>query len=232
MTSTSGLGASNNAENTPQSRSCRKCNQRKTRCNKTQPCTSCVKLGIECIFPPPGRAPPRKKRALKGDLLSKVKSLEQKVRELENERNSSQSDASPFDEDASINTSPRHLIARSERASEPTASTEPGFNAHSGQFAVEDSSSRYVSHEALASFRDEVSTIASPTWSSTNYQARLERKASLPIQSQHVHTTMERLRGPIRIHFHSDIGLRLTHFVTCIQHPSSIRSCGVRMSQM
>lgn len=60
----------------PQTRSCQKCNQRKTRCSKTIPCTSCVKLGMECVFPPPGRAPRRKKRALKAELVSRVQDLE------------------------------------------------------------------------------------------------------------------------------------------------------------
>lgn len=193
MASTSGTSAPNIAEGTTRSRSCQKCYQRKTRCSKTQPCTSCVKLGIECIFPPPGRAPRRRKRALKAELVTKVKSLEQKIRELEDERNSPQSDASPYDKERSINTNRRHLIARPQHASRSTASAEGELKVHSGQLVVEDGSSRYVSHEALACFRTEVSTIASPTWSSTNRQARLEHKASMSFQLQQNLTMIDRL---------------------------------------
>ncbi|CAG8070395.1 unnamed protein product [Penicillium salamii] len=63
-------------------RSCQKCNQRKTRCSRTLPCTSCVKLGVECIFPPPGRAPRKRKRALKAELVSRVKYLEHRLHDL------------------------------------------------------------------------------------------------------------------------------------------------------
>ncbi|KAL4886412.1 fungal-specific transcription factor domain-containing protein [Aspergillus karnatakaensis] len=64
-----------------QTRSCLKCNQRKTRCSRSQPCASCVKLGIDCVFPPPGPVPRRRKRALKAELVSRVKVLEQKLEE-------------------------------------------------------------------------------------------------------------------------------------------------------
>lgn len=39
-------------------RSCTSCRRRKVRCNKETPCFNCVKNGVPCIFPPPGRARP------------------------------------------------------------------------------------------------------------------------------------------------------------------------------
>ncbi|KAJ5371410.1 C6 transcription factor [Penicillium cataractarum] len=160
MTGTSGPSASNITEISTQTRSCQKCNQRKTRCSKTRPCTSCVKLGIECIFPPPGRAPRRKKRALKAELVSKVKSLEQKVRELEDERNSPQSDPGVHEEPSSIESNARPSVARTQQASRPPVLARDELEGRFGKLVVEEGSSRYVSHEALASFRTEYGKIS------------------------------------------------------------------------
>jgi hypothetical protein len=233
MTSTSGPNASVNAEVTTQARSCQKCNQRKTRCSKTQPCTSCVKLGIECIFPPPGRAPRRKKRALKAELVSKVKSLEQKVRELADERNSPQSDAGANNEEASTRTIPQPLTAHAQHANHPTTSVGDHLEGRFGQLMVDGDSSRYVNHEALASFRTDVSLIMLfSTSSSTNGTARLARRASPPFQTHQNLMMLDQPEETIQIHSYSDIGLWLTHSVTCIQRPSSARHCGVHMRRM
>lgn len=62
-------------------RSCYLCNRKKIRCSKTAPCTHCVRLGLDCVFPGPGRAPRRKKRPLKAELVSRLKSLEQELTE-------------------------------------------------------------------------------------------------------------------------------------------------------
>lgn len=63
-------------------------------------------------LPTARRAPRRKKRALKAELVSKVKALEEKVRELEDGKNSSHSDADPSHEEAPVNTKlePRYLV--------------------------------------------------------------------------------------------------------------------------
>ncbi|CAK41409.1 uncharacterized protein BO96DRAFT_482510 [Aspergillus niger CBS 101883] len=63
-------------------RSCRRCSQKKIRCDKSQPCASCIKSASECIFPGPGRAQRRKKRPLKAQLVSRLKSLEKEVQVL------------------------------------------------------------------------------------------------------------------------------------------------------
>ncbi|KAJ6028742.1 hypothetical protein N7540_004318 [Penicillium herquei] len=75
--------AANSGHSIP-SRSCHRCNQKKIRCSKTQPCASCVKSGSECTFPGPGRAPRRRKRALKAELLARVRNLEQELRHSDN----------------------------------------------------------------------------------------------------------------------------------------------------
>ncbi|KAH7157277.1 fungal-specific transcription factor domain-containing protein [Dactylonectria estremocensis] len=39
-------------------RSCTTCRRRKVKCNKERPCSNCIRNGVGCIFPPPGRARP------------------------------------------------------------------------------------------------------------------------------------------------------------------------------
>lgn len=65
-------------------RSCHDCNRRKVRCNKESPCDNCVRVGIECTFPPPGRKPRAtiKKLSKKSQLLSRLSLLEQEVQKL------------------------------------------------------------------------------------------------------------------------------------------------------
>lgn len=65
-------------------RSCHDCNRRKVRCNKESPCDNCVRLGIECTFPSPGRKPRAtiKKVSKKSQLLSRLSHLEQEVQKL------------------------------------------------------------------------------------------------------------------------------------------------------
>lgn len=67
-----------------QHRSCHDCNRRKVRCNKESPCDNCVRFGIECTFPPPGRKARTtiKKPSKKSQLLSRLNLLEQEVQKL------------------------------------------------------------------------------------------------------------------------------------------------------
>ncbi|KAE8321334.1 fungal-specific transcription factor domain-containing protein [Aspergillus sergii] len=66
--------------------SCHRCNQKKVRCSKTQPYKSCLKSNSECVFPGPSHTPQRKKRPLKAELISRLRSLEHKLREITQER--------------------------------------------------------------------------------------------------------------------------------------------------
>lgn len=63
----------------PSLRSCYRCSQKKIRCSKAQPCANCVNSSSVCLFPGPGRAPRRKKRALKAELVSRVHGLEKEL---------------------------------------------------------------------------------------------------------------------------------------------------------
>ncbi|OKL59524.1 hypothetical protein UA08_05418 [Talaromyces atroroseus] len=63
-------------------RSCVTCRRRKVRCNKREPCSNCVKAGIECVFPGPGRAPRKPRRPPDVELLSRLRRLEGVVESL------------------------------------------------------------------------------------------------------------------------------------------------------
>jgi hypothetical protein len=63
-------------------RSCVTCRRRKVRCNKHNPCANCVKAGIECVFPGPGRAPRKSRKAPDAELLLRLRKLEGVVHNL------------------------------------------------------------------------------------------------------------------------------------------------------
>ncbi|KAJ5984453.1 hypothetical protein N7481_006552 [Penicillium waksmanii] len=65
-------------------RSCHDCNRRKVRCSKSWPCDNCVRLGVECSYPPPGRKPRKitKRPTNKNELISRLSLLEAQIKNL------------------------------------------------------------------------------------------------------------------------------------------------------
>lgn len=65
-------------------RSCHECNRRKVRCNKIHPCDHCVRFGVVCAFPPPGRKPRNlpKRTSNKAELVSRLNRLEGEFQKL------------------------------------------------------------------------------------------------------------------------------------------------------
>ncbi|KAL4985541.1 fungal-specific transcription factor domain-containing protein [Aspergillus falconensis] len=145
-------------------RSCVTCRRRKVRCNKRSPCSNCVRAGVECIFPPPGRAPRRLRRpAENAELLSRLRQLENIV-------------------DAAIanpNTLPFSHQERSDRSSDdPPERSQPAHDEGEtkvqrcsvsghliqqpplehefGRLVIEDNRSRYVSNRFWASLGDQI----------------------------------------------------------------------------
>ena len=60
-------------------RSCVTCRKRKVKCDKTHPCSNCNRAHIECVFPSPGRAPRKARKAGEGrdkELLERLRRLE------------------------------------------------------------------------------------------------------------------------------------------------------------
>ncbi|KAJ5921471.1 hypothetical protein N7466_009797 [Penicillium verhagenii] len=151
-------------------RSCNDCNRRKVRCNKLFPCDNCVRLGVECTFPPPGRKPrkaPRKSN--RAELISRLSLLEQEVQKLGGQSNNEGVSA---DEEREP---PQETYESVPRKSETPESPKVSSDALEGQFGrlVVDRShgtSRYVNHQALTDLATQIKEVrdlfdspASPT---------------------------------------------------------------------
>ncbi|KAJ6084888.1 hypothetical protein N7499_004517 [Penicillium canescens] len=63
-------------------RSCKRCNEKKVRCDRNSPCGACVKAGDQCAFPGPKRAPRTLNRPPIGELLARLTNLEAEVQQL------------------------------------------------------------------------------------------------------------------------------------------------------
>jgi hypothetical protein len=143
-------------------RSCVTCRRRKVRCNKKCPCLNCVKAGIECVFPPPGRAPRKSKRPHDAELLSRLKRLEGVIEHL-SERNATLSaETSPTQQRSGSVTTAECPTSAEPQSSEAegclydprgkTRSLEHEF----GRLVIDEGRSRYVSNRFWASLGDEV----------------------------------------------------------------------------
>jgi hypothetical protein len=157
------------------SRSCVTCRRRKVRCNKRSPCSNCTKAGINCIFPPPGRAPRKSKRPADAELLSRLRRLEGVIDHL---RGSGNTEGAPTSTKA-----PPSTTGSSTGRSEPTVSTSASsesqnqagggrvcpfeetdpkklatnkFENEFGRLVIDEGRSRYVSNRLWTSLGDEV----------------------------------------------------------------------------
>lgn len=80
--STPPANGAGNAASGLNSRSCITCRKRKVKCDKRHPCSNCNRAAIECIFPGPGRAPRRSRKAPDTELLARLRRLEGVVQSL------------------------------------------------------------------------------------------------------------------------------------------------------
>ncbi|KAJ5137205.1 hypothetical protein N7526_003438 [Penicillium atrosanguineum] len=71
----------------PNKRSCKRCNERKVRCDRNTPCGACIKTGDQCIFPGPKRAPRILNRPPISELLTRLTELETEVQRLRSSKN-------------------------------------------------------------------------------------------------------------------------------------------------
>ncbi|KAL4783413.1 fungal-specific transcription factor domain-containing protein [Aspergillus varians] len=70
-------------------RSCKRCSERKVRCDRNSPCGACVKEEHPCTFPGPKRAPRTLNRPPVGELLARLTELEEEVQRLRSEHHES-----------------------------------------------------------------------------------------------------------------------------------------------
>lgn len=60
-------------------RSCHACNRKKIRCNKRQPCSSCLRAGRPCEYPASGPRIRRPKKTIIADMSSRIAELEKSL---------------------------------------------------------------------------------------------------------------------------------------------------------
>ena len=133
-------------------RSCVTCRRRKVRCNKHDPCSNCVRAGIECVFPGPGRAPRKSRKPPDAELLARLKKLEGVVHSL----------GAQVDEDGGLLQSPSsldtaHLNEQGDSSPENTPNIKrSSVDRKLGRLVISEDKSRYVSNQFWASMGDEV----------------------------------------------------------------------------
>lgn len=140
-------------------RSCLRCHQRKVRCDKTSPCSSCTRMGVFCSYPGPDPPPRRPHKTTIADVSARLARLEKRVDAMAH--GSQHTD----DESQSTTTarSPEHSVAE-----EPTL-TESSSN---GVLVNGGHSSRYFNEILLSRVLEEVSSSPLSITSSTDETRR------------------------------------------------------------
>ncbi|KAJ5543353.1 hypothetical protein N7535_005781 [Penicillium sp. DV-2018c] len=157
-------------------RSCMTCRRRKVRCNKRSPCSNCTKAGIDCIFPPPGRAPRKSRRPPDAELLSRLHRLEgvidhlrsggaaDAVQTISPQATSSATGSSTTKSETAVSASasasvePQVLTPDSKCPFEESDPKKPPnkFENEFGRLVIDEGRSRYVSNQLWASLGDEI----------------------------------------------------------------------------
>ncbi|KAL8764102.1 MAG: hypothetical protein Q9184_000244 [Pyrenodesmia sp. 2 TL-2023] len=161
-------GSSNLAQ--PNLRSCVTCRKRKVRCDKRHPCSNCNKAAIECVFPGPGRAPRRSRKAPDAELLARLRRLEGVVQHLgknldeETEKSGDGVKEEPMTSELGEETDikPRKDEKKIPKACgmfngpQPRKKSVDGMTKEFGHLVVEEGRSRYVSNKFWNSMSEEI----------------------------------------------------------------------------
>jgi len=143
-------------------RSCVTCRRRKVRCNKKDPCANCVRAGIQCIFPAPGRAPRKSRKPPDAELLARLRRLEGVVHSL----------GAHVDDDGIVSpaiTGSADIRARfgeSQPDESPSSDRSDytkrhSIDKHPGHLVISEDRSRYVSNAFWTSMTEEVPYVCS-----------------------------------------------------------------------
>lgn len=140
-------------------RSCVTCRRRKVRCNKQEPtCANCMKADINCIYPPPGRAPRKQRRPQDAELLKRLRRLESVVDNLgaqvDDEGHVHELERRPNEK---CSPTSAELLDSSTGVPNRRTSLEHGL----GRLMLKDGHSRYVTNDFFAMLHKEISDIKS-----------------------------------------------------------------------
>lgn len=164
---TGGGASSTAADSSLNPRSCVTCRRRKVRCNKREPCSNCVKAGIECVFPGPGRAPRKQRRPPDVEVLSRLRRLEGVVESLGGTEAIEKLIAARLTADSQANSNDNNNTSESFRA--PDLENKSGrtvWNIDStlknevqhelGRLVIDDTKSMYMSDRLYTSLGNQV----------------------------------------------------------------------------
>lgn len=147
----------------PNPRSCTTCRKRKVRCDKKNPCASCLKTGSVCIFPGPGRAPRRRRKPQDAELMARLKRLEGVVQSLNNMPPSEgevELSGSVMQDNPNKSLNTLENVENGSCLGRKTLnknSPPPGLVKEFGRLSVEGGRSAYVSNRFWVSLSEEVS---------------------------------------------------------------------------
>ncbi|KAJ9301440.1 transcriptional regulator family: Fungal Specific TF [Paecilomyces variotii] len=161
--------------------------------------------------PEEGRAPRRKKRPLKAELVARLDKLEEKIKGLTGELNVAQTqllqrDASAIDPSAGEN-SPKQREPPIHQSQEHyrRCSAGPSENSEKGRLVVDRKSSRYITHEALVSLGDQIKELQDLVGSPNNRSEDSDECGDLgkdTAQSQLLWNIYQRNVAPVIMIFH------------------------------
>lgn len=138
-------------------RSCVTCRRRKVRCNKENPCANCVRAGIECVFPGPGRAPRKSRKPPDAELLARLRRLEGVVHSLGAQVDDHGIVSSSLAGSADIRARLSDNHAGDSPTSDRSDSKRQSLDKHLGRLVINEDRSRYVSNSFWSGMTDEVS---------------------------------------------------------------------------
>lgn len=131
-------------------RSCTDCRHRKVKCDRQQPCSQCIRVGLgtDCVNPPgPGRAAKRSQGALDSQLLDRLSRLETIIRRLD-PKTSSPPPMAANDESS--------LAVENASSEASTSDNSSSINQQLGRLVIDDTRSYYINNILWASLGNEV----------------------------------------------------------------------------
>ncbi|KIX04547.1 uncharacterized protein Z518_05417 [Rhinocladiella mackenziei CBS 650.93] len=137
-------------------RSCVTCRRRKVRCNKENPCANCVRAGIECIFPAPGRAPRKSRKPPDAELLTRLRRLEGVVHSLGAQVDENGVVSPTLAGSADVRARFGDTQAGDSPTSDRSDSKRQSIDKHLGRLVISEDRSRYVSNAFWTGMSDEI----------------------------------------------------------------------------
>ncbi|KAH8199071.1 hypothetical protein TruAng_006758 [Truncatella angustata] len=151
----------NGPGNIPRLRSCTYCRGRKAKCDRQQPCSSCLRAGqpSECTFPAgKGRSAKRLGRANGKELIESLSRLEGLMRRLENQGivtpSLDRDTSSPTEQGIPLRQDTVPFVAELNHTSETSGSTT--LDQHLGRLVIDETRSYYISNILWANLSSEI----------------------------------------------------------------------------